>query len=171
MQKYRFREYQPKYLKYFKKEKARLQKVLGDQALIEHVGSTAVPGLGGKGLVDIAIAVSKKDLQIAKKKLEKARYVFRETSSAVTILFFRKDYKDKQKRTRRVHIHLTTYASKDWKAMLAFRDYLRTHPKEAKKYTKIKKEAIKIAKGEGEKYRKHKKRFIQDLIKKANNPF
>ena len=57
--------------------------------------------------------------------------------------------------------------SKTWKESIAVRDYLRRHPKEAKRYEEIKRKGVKISKGEGKKYRKHKHDYLQKLIKKA----
>lgn len=61
MLKYVFRPYDPIFPKLFIKEKNRLKKFLGRTVLIEHVGSTAIPGLGGKGIIDIAIAAPDKN--------------------------------------------------------------------------------------------------------------
>lgn len=59
LRKYVFRRYNSKYELLFNKEKAKLKKIL-PKAKIEHVGSTAVKGLGGKGIIDISIIVPKK---------------------------------------------------------------------------------------------------------------
>jgi len=50
---------------------------------------------------------------------------------------------------------------------IAFRDYLVKNPKIAKEYAKIKKEAVKHAKGEGEKYRGYKHKFLQKIGREA----
>lgn len=50
-QKYKFRKYDPKYPLLYKRERMKLRRILGKSPKIEHVGSTAVPGLGGKGLL------------------------------------------------------------------------------------------------------------------------
>src|SRR3989344_5634917 len=78
MKKYVFRKYTQKYLEFFSLEKKRIVNALGFTVKIEHVGSTVIAGLGGKGIVDIVVGVSKAKLQEAKKKLEKAGYEFRE---------------------------------------------------------------------------------------------
>ena len=51
--KYIFRPYNPIFPELFKNEKERMEKILGDNLKIEHIGSTAVMGLGGKGVIDI----------------------------------------------------------------------------------------------------------------------
>lgn len=47
--------YNPKYPKIFQQNKKELIKVLGDNVEIHHIGSTAVSGLGGKGIIDMGI--------------------------------------------------------------------------------------------------------------------
>lgn len=167
MKKYIFRKYNPIYAKFFELEKKRLQKLLGSSAKIEHVGSTAILSLGGKGIVDILIGVRKNRIQEMRIKLEKADYEFREKAGSPERLFLEKDYPYKSGK-RRVHIHLVTINGKDWKEILFFRNYLKVHPESIKKYIKIKKESVKKARGSGEVYRKHKEKFIKDILKGDN---
>lgn len=75
-------------------------------------------------------------------------------------LFFRKDYPQKG----RVHIHLTKFGGRDWKELLGFRNYLLKNPKAVIEYVKIKKDAVKKAKGDGKKYKKHKEKFIKNIL-------
>jgi len=166
MQKYVFRKYNPEYQAFFTSEKKKIAKDLGSTAKIEHVGSTAIPGLGGKGILDIVVGVSKSKFGEAKKKLEKAGYEFREKASYPERLFFRIDYPYKNIK-RRIHIHLTNFNGQDWKEIIDFRDYLLKHPDAVEQYIKIKKEGVKKALGDGEKYRKHKERFIRNILKKV----
>ncbi len=166
MQKYVFRKYNPEYWAFFTSEKKKIAKALSSTAKIEHVGSTAIPDLGGKGILDIVVGVSKSKFAEAKKKLEKAGYEFREKASYPERLFFRIDYPYKN-RKRRVHIHLTKFKGQDWKEMIGFRNYLLKHHDAVEQYVKIKKEGVKKALGNGEKYRKHKEKFIQNILRKA----
>jgi len=166
MKKYVFRKYNPEYATFFKLEKKRLQKLLGSSAEIEYVGSTAIPNLGGKGIVDILIGVSKNRIQKSRIELEKYGYEFREKAGSFERLFFEKDYPYKR-RKRRVHIHLTQINSKDWKQILSFRNWLEKHPEDIQEYVKIKKAAVKKARGDGEVYRKHKEKFIASILEKT----
>ena len=162
MQKYVFRKYENEYPRLFKKEKRTLQKVCGPKATIEHVGSTAVKGLGGKGIIDIAVGVPKNNLEEYSNKLQNAHYELRQEASTDERLFFRKDDAN-----RRIHLHLTVFGSRDWTEMTAFRDYLTLHPEEAGKYSDLKKKAALVAKGNGKAYRKYKEKFITRLTRKA----
>jgi len=165
MQKYVFKKYIPEYPAFFALEKKKITKALGLTAKIEHVGSTAVANLGGKGILDIIIGVAKTKFALTKKKLEKAGYEFREQASYPQRLFFRIDYPSKN-RKRRVHLHLVEFNNQDWKEMIGFRNYLQNHPAALKQYAEIKKEGVKKALGDGEIYRKHKEKFIQNILGK-----
>ncbi|NQU78093.1 GrpB family protein [Candidatus Falkowbacteria bacterium] len=166
MQKYIFRKHNPEYRVFFTSEKKKIAKALGLSAKIEHIGSTAIPNLGGKGILDIVVGVLESKIPEAKKKLEKANYEFRDKASCPKKLFFRIDYSYKN-RKRRVHIHLTKFNGQDWKEMIGFRDYLLKHPDTIEQYIKIKKEGVKKALGDGEKYRKYKEKFIENILRKA----
>jgi|SRR3989338_10139381 len=154
--KYTFHKYDAAYEKSFLKEKKKLQKIVDGQ--IEHIGSTAVVGLGGKGIIDIAIGAV--DLKKAKEKLAKS-YEYRAKASTRERLFFRKGY------PAEVHIHLVKLNSRDWKEMIALRNYLRKNPKTALEYAKIKKAAVAKAKGSGKTYRKIKDSFVEKVTLKA----
>ena len=67
--KYKFREYNEKYPMLFKKEKSKLKKIFPKNAVIEHIGSTAIPNLGGKGVIDLYVTVKNKEIKNTKKKL------------------------------------------------------------------------------------------------------
>lgn len=164
MEKYVFNEYEKEYKKYFQLEKNNLQKALEKNTKIEHVGSTAIPGLGGKGIIDVVVGIND-DLRRQVNVLENAGYEFREVASTPERLFFRKDYTSDNK-VRRVHIHLVKFNGKDWNEMISFREYLLNHPEVVKKYAQIKKEAVEKAKGEGVIYREFKRKFIEEITRK-----
>lgn len=169
MERYVFRPYDPIFPKLFDEEKARLETFLGKEALVEHVGSTAVPGLGGKGFSDIAIAVDQDKLSDASTNLVEAGYEYRPDASTKDRWFHRLELPDQKEGYRRYHIHLTYPSSQDWKEMLAFRDYLRSYPDALEKYAEIKKHAAEISNEEREVYIKTKEPVILDIIKKATS--
>lgn len=164
MKKYIFRKYSKISPKLYRKKKIKIKKIL-PKARIEHIGSTAVPKLGGKGIIDILIGVAKKNILKTKKKLQILGYTLPKGGSKNRI-FFEKDCKINGKK-QRFHLHLTPYNSQVWRKALALRNYLIKNKQEAKNYIKIKKEAVKIANGEGKLYREYKKRFLDNLNKKA----
>lgn len=167
MKKYVFRLYDPNFPKLFEVEKNRIRKVLGKNDLIEHIGSTSVPGLGGKGIIDICIATGKKNLKILSRKLQSLGYKFGPKGGSGERLFHQIAIKQFGK-IRTHHVHVTFPESKEWVDVIKFRDYLRAYSDEALRYAKIKKIAGKKAKGEdGDRYKEIKKPYIEEVIKKA----
>jgi len=165
MEKYLFRPYSPIFPELFEKEKQRIIAHIKTKLLIEHVGSTAVPNLGGKGIIDIAIGVDQKEFDLITKQLQELGYEFRPMHSTVERLFFRADLPDPEEGTRRYHLYLTYPQSKEWKDFLSFRDYLKQHLEEMKHYAELKKKALEEAKGDGEKYRKFKESIFAKILK------
>lgn len=165
LKKYSFKKYSEKYKQLFNKEKSKLKKIF-PLAEIEHVGSTAVPGLGGKGIIDIAIKISKNKRNQFMKKLEKLGYETNlEHKKNNKRIFFQKRINYGMKE-RRIHIHLV-FDNVFWNSFIVVRDYFKTHDKQRKEYAKIKKEAVKYAKCEGKKYRKYKNSFLERILKLA----
>src|SRR3989344_3738727 len=143
-QKYVFLPYNKQYPSMFLKEKNKIEKSLGKNIKIEHVGSTSIPGLGGKGIIDIAIKTPRNKINQFIDKLKRLGY---------------ESNLEHKRKERRIHIHLTLN-NKFWNSFIVFRDYIRNHDKERNEYAKIKKEAVKYAKGHSQKYREYKKKFF-----------
>jgi len=136
------------------------------QKEIFHIGSTSVPGLGGKRVIDVIVVVPKDSVPLAKKLLAKGGFVYHHTLRKKRSFHF-KYYVDAQTSPRLVHLHLTYFGSGELDKALAFRDYLRAHPKEKKRYEKVKREASKKYSSDGKKYVAHKLSAVEDLMKKA----
>jgi len=174
--KYIFRSYNPVFPQLFKSEKARLQKILGKDVLIDHIGSTAVPGLGGKGVIDISVTTPKINWPEICKKLKNLGYEYKKKGAEreKERLFFMANLPDEEFGTRLYHIHLSYPESPEFKKEIGFRDYLRSHPKEVKNYAKIKMKAAKEAQKFTSKnkmrdtYNQIKKNFIEGILKSLN---
>ena len=166
MDKYHFRKYNPKFKKFFTEESNKIKNILGNNSQIEHIGSTAIPNLGGKGIIDILIGVGDREMESTKLKLMEVGYEFREVASTKERLFFRIDYPYK-KSLHRIHIHLTRFDNRDWREIIYFRDYLLKNPWAVEEYIKIKKEGVKKAMGDGAIYREYKRKFIEKIYKLA----
>ena len=164
MKKYVFKPYSETFPELFRKEKERIAPHIKGALAIEHVGSTAVPGLGGKGIIDIAIAVNQRDISLASKQLQNLGYEFREGRSTAARLFFRIDLPDSEEGVRRYHVHLADCEGNDWKGLIGFRDYLRIHPEEAEQYAEVKKRAAMEANHDGKKYRKLKEHIFKKIL-------
>ncbi len=172
MKKYTFKPYNKIFPDLFLKEKQRIAPHLKAALAIEHVGSTSIPNLGGKGIIDIAIAVRKQDLNSTSKQLQDLGYEFRPKFSTSDRLYFIIYLPDPEEETRRYHIHLTYLESKEWKELIGFRDYLKNHPQEVQTYSELKKEAAHLANQNGETYRKIKEPFFKkiNLLRENSTP-
>ena len=113
MQKYVFKPYSSLFIDLFENEKNRIKNGIKEKIKIEHIGSTAVPELAGKGIIDIVIACNHKDLNTVSKELQSLGYEFRPTASTPEKLFHRIDLPDPIEQLRRYHAHLTYYNSID----------------------------------------------------------
>jgi len=169
MKKYVFKPYNRIFPELFETEKKRIAAVIEPKAIIEHIGSTAIPGLGGKGIIDIAIATDKDNLNQVSEQLQSLGYEFRPTFSTSDRLYFIIYLPDPEEETRRYHVHLTYPENNEWKELLGFRDYLRYHPEELQEYAKLKKQAALEANHEGERYRKIKEPIFEKIRSLTNN--
>lgn len=159
MKKYVFKPYNPVFPDLFEEEKNRIKKILRDNDSIEHVGSTAVVGLGGKGIIDIYIATDKNNLKNLSKKLQKLGYEYRPNGGSSERLFHQKAGK--------YHVHVTFPQSQEWTVAIKLRDYLRTHPEDAQKYAEVKRVAAAKANENRETYLQIKGPVLEKIIKKA----
>lgn len=145
MGKYVFKPYSQSFPELFEMEKVRLQSAIGGQYPIEHMGSTAVPGLGGKGIIDIYVIAPYAELTLVSSNLQKIGYEFVLESSWLERLFHQQDLQDEAEGTRRYHVHVVDAEGLDLKRGLAFRDYLRSHPEAVEAYAEAKEKASEAA--------------------------
>ncbi len=127
-------EYDPAWPELFRREEARIRAALGDRALlVEHAGSTAVPGLAAKPIIDIVLAVADSaDEDAYVPAMEAAGYVLRirEPDWFEHRLFKGPD--------TNVNVHVFTAGSREIDRMLAFRDHLRTNEADRRLYERAK---------------------------------
>lgn len=129
-------EYDPAWPRLYEREAKRIAAALGARALrIEHVGSTSVPGLAAKPLVDIVLAVADaRDEDAYVPLLEAAGYVLRirEPDWYEHRLFKGPD--------TNVNVHTFSDGCEEIDRMVAFRDWLRTHDDDRDLYLAAKRE-------------------------------
>jgi GrpB-like predicted nucleotidyltransferase (UPF0157 family) len=167
-ERYIFKKHSSEYKKLFSSQKKIISKALRSVSKkeIHHIGSTSVPTLGGKRILDIIVVVPKKDFSKAKKLLHNAEYLYDHTMKKKRH-FHKKYYVDYSGKARLVHLHLTYFGSGELIVAIAFREYLRAHKKVRKEYSKLKREASKRYSKDGKKYAKYKIKFIEKTVKKA----
>ena len=164
MKKYVFKPYSEIFPELFRKEKERISSHIKSTLAIEHVGSTAVPGLDGKGIIDIAIAAAKEDIPLFIPQIESIGYEFRPSFSTPDRAYFIIYLPDPEEGMRRYHLHLTYLESNDWKGLIAFRDHLKTNPKDAEEYSELKRKAALLSDQDGEKYRTLKSPMFKKIL-------
>jgi GrpB-like predicted nucleotidyltransferase (UPF0157 family) len=136
----------------------------GTNAAIEHVGSTAVPGLGAKPVIDVMIGLA--HLAEAESRLpafEAASYEY--VQKYERQLPERRYFRKPRLGPRTYHVHCVVKGSEFWVRHLAFRDYLRAHPESAAAYYELKRAlAVRVSKAE---YTEAKSPFIERILAAA----
>jgi len=161
-------DYDPKWSTSYENEKTLILTVVGHIiTAIEHIGSTAVLGLGAKPTIDIMVSVRR--LSDAKKCIKPLSSIGYEhqpqhETSMPERRFFRKGEPPKE---QHYHLHMVEKESDFWKRHLLFRDYLRTHPETAQEYYKLKKELASKYGTNREGYTEAKTSFIESVVAKA----
>jgi len=125
MNKYVFKPYNTIFPELFEKEKLRLSKFLTGEYKIEHFGSTAVAGLGGKEIIDIYIVATQSDLDRISQEVLSAGYEGRPRVSSDQHIFHKIALLDPKEEKRTYHVHINFPEAEDFKSAIAFRDYLR----------------------------------------------
>jgi GrpB-like predicted nucleotidyltransferase (UPF0157 family) len=161
-------DYDPHWPILYEEEKRHILKVIGDIiAEIEHIGSTAVPNLGAKPIIDILVAVDKlEDAERCIEPLQRIRYEYQPEHEVETPerRFFRKGNPPKE---QHYHLHMVALTSDFWKRHLLFRDYLRTHLKTAQEYYELKKRLASKYGSDREGYTEAKTSFIEAALTEA----
>ena len=126
--------YDPEWPRLFEREATRIRAVLGDRVrLLEHVGSTSIPGISAKPIIDIVLAVpDSSDEPAYVPDMEAAGYVLRirEPDWFEHRLFKGPDTD--------INLHTFSAGSSEIEKMLRFRDWLRTHDDERDLYQRAK---------------------------------
>jgi GrpB-like predicted nucleotidyltransferase (UPF0157 family) len=143
----------------------RLRAALGDVALrIDHIGSTSVPGLAAKPVVDIQISVpSLEPVDPFRVPLTGLGYVYRETNPERTKRYFREPPGEP-----RTHVHVRRAGSFAEQFPLLFRDYLRTDPAAAQRYAEVKRRLAAEHPHDGLAYTNAKAAIVWEIVHLAD---
>lgn len=139
-----------------------LEEILGDSVLgIEHVGSTAVEGLSAKPCIDIDVII--RDYRVfdtVVRKLASAGYIHEGDLGIRDREAFR--YSGKPHLLRH-HLYVCPASSRELHRHITFRDYLRTHPESAQKYSQVKEDAARMFPEDIDGYMAYKSSCIEAL--------
>lgn len=156
----------PRWAEEFEREKRVLLETFGDRILaIEHIGSTSIPGIPAKPLIDILVAVeSLDDIDDFIGTLPTLGYQYMPERRFADRQFFPKG--PESKRTH--HLSLVEPDSETgWNSHTLFRDYLRTHEAERAEYARLKERLAAEFADDRERYTDGKQDFVLEIIAKA----
>jgi GrpB-like predicted nucleotidyltransferase (UPF0157 family) len=152
-------EYDPRWPAFYEEERARIAAALGDMLTsVEHIGSTAVPRLSAKPLIDILVTVD--HLGSPDRYVEPLRglgYTF------FPVLGNAGRYAFGTGIPHTHHIHVVQHGSEEHLLPLAFRDYLRTHPAAARQYEALKRDLAARFHDDRQAYNAAKTAFIRAI--------
>ncbi len=159
--------YKEDWLEDFKQEKNNLENILNGRALsIEHIGSTSIPGLSAKPIIDIAVGLNKlTDFELIKEDFKSLpEYSIKEDSDPGEWLV------RKGPEENRTHfIHFMEHESLRYKEAILFRDYLINHSEVREEYEKLKNSLYKKYFNNRKEYTASKNDFIRDVLEKAKS--
>ena len=141
-----------------------LREALGPLALaIEHVGSTTVPGLSAKPIIDIDVVI-RDDSQLSAAIAALATIGYRHEGDLG--IPGREAFKyDGNARLPRHHLYVCPQDSPELRRHLAFRDYLRAHPGAAAEYSRVKEAGAALYPDDIDRYIEHKSPFIEGIYR------
>jgi len=149
----------------FEQERVILDRAIGNWIAggVEHIGSTAVPGLAAKPVIDIMVGVDSLDASRAAipvlSEIEYCYFPYRPDS----MHWFCKPSPS----FRTHHLHLIPFRSRLWIERLAFRDYLRTHADIVMEYAELKQRLAVQHHLDREAYTDAKNPFVERILKIA----
>jgi GrpB-like predicted nucleotidyltransferase (UPF0157 family) len=158
-------DYDPAWPELAAAEMARVEAALGAQvARIDHVGSTAVPAMAAKPIVDLQVSVAEiAPTERYARPLEELGYLFAPDPASPDFHFFGKP----AERPRTFHLHVCAAGGDDEARHLALRDYLRAHPEEAARYGEVKRRLVALRPGDRLAYIDGKADYVAALEERA----
>ena len=157
-------EHDPEWATRFEDERKRLEACIGEYTdRIEHVGSTSVPGLGAKPIIDVTAVVT--DIEGLWGDLDKLKAVFGyELSHIPADWLFLQGTGDAG---QQYNLHLIRRSSEHWKHDILFREYLRANPNVRDEYEAVKREAAAAHRNDINGYNAAKNEFCDSVLERA----
>jgi GrpB-like predicted nucleotidyltransferase (UPF0157 family) len=158
-------EYDPRWPELFEREAERIRKALGDRALrIEHTGSTAVPGLAAKPVIDIVLVVrNSADEDAYRSALERAGYSLRLHE---TEWYEHRMFKGPEVET---NLHVFSEGCPEVERVLMFRDWLRENDADRDLYAAVKKKLAEKEWNSVDEYASAKSAVIGEILARAQS--
>lgn len=152
--------YDPAWPQLFEAEKKAIEAALGDRVTeIHHIGSTAIPGLAAKPVIDIMLVVRKlEDAVDCIGPLSDLGYTFIDYAQNTDRRFFRKGV------PRTHHVHIVAQGNAELIDHLAFRDALRADPQLRDQYAALKFDLAQRHRNDRAQYSDSKTAFVQKIL-------
>jgi len=158
-------EYDPKWPELFEQEKLVLLNLLQDNCIeIQHFGSTSVPGMCAKPIIDLRALV--KEMPSTQIMEELLSLGYKERGRSEPENYIRFDKGDPIV-TSMLHILTESFNNGEPDPTIVMRDYLRSHPEEIKRYSEVKRELAKKESTTMLDYRDGKHDIVQELLDKS----
>lgn len=156
-------EYDPAWPRRFEEERDRLLQLLDVQGVcIEHIGSTAVPGLAAKPVIDILVIIERFPLPPAVvSAVESLDYEYKGEYGIAGRQYFRT-------RPHARHLHVFAPGSAEATQHLLFRDYLRAHLEAAREYAALKRRLAEEHRLNREAYTEGKADLVRAILEQAH---
>ena len=157
-------EYDSSWPELFEQESNRIHSVLGSKALqIEHVGSTSIPGLCAKPIIDILLVV--------KDSADESSYVPALAAAGYVLQIREPDWFEHRLfkgPDTDINLHVFSLGTSEIDKMLRFRDWLRTNDTDRDKYAQVKRSLAKNKWRHVQHYANAKTSIVQEIMKRAN---
>ncbi|HEX5422191.1 MAG TPA: GrpB family protein [Candidatus Acidoferrales bacterium] len=160
-------DYDPEWPTRFRELRDRIAAALGGLAItIEHVGSTSVPNMCAKPIIDLDVVVRSEDVPAAISAVEALGYRHEGNLGVAGREAFRwvGDFPEH-------HLYVCPEGSPALERHLLIRDYLRKHPDVAREYAVLKKQLAQKYRGNRTKYQAAKSEFVDAMLEKARAEF
>lgn len=166
------KEHDDRYALWYREAETEIKHCLGslDEMVLSHIGSTAVPGLLAKPIVDILLEISETaDPENYKRRLIQAGWLcMSEQAEPVLRISFNRGYTPEGFADRVYHLHLRRRGDHN---ELYFRDYLRTHSEAAEEYAKLKRRLFPTYEHDRDGYTQAKTEFVERYTVEAKRIF
>jgi GrpB-like predicted nucleotidyltransferase (UPF0157 family) len=163
----RIEAYDPRWPSMFEEDKGKILEAVGEYVTgVEHIGSTSVPGLAAKPIIDVMVAIkSLSDAPACVAPLAAIGYEYVPEHEAV--MPERRFFRRGPRGAGTHHLHMVERSSEFREVHLLFRDYLRAHAEAAAEYEKLKRQLAAAHGSDRGAYTDAKTDFIESCVARA----
>jgi GrpB-like predicted nucleotidyltransferase (UPF0157 family) len=159
-----YHAYDPRLPGVFEKVKLLIQSAAGPIP-VEHIGSSSIPGIGGRNVLDIAIPAAEAKQPEIRRELYELGFEDSPFPHYLPLLVGEVAYESKN---YQILLYVVAPESSVFGAWLEFRDYMRGHSEEARAYDATKREAIAKGRVKGDDYQRAKDPFLSAISAKLH---